>query len=245
MRITQRLCNLFSFLILLSTTGFSKSCIEIFSTFSEVKTSVSLCFYSEPKPLLSRLSITVSDYGEFRNFKVYESFYSEESSIGLYELQACGEIGLYFDDLWAFLIYQTEFINLYTPKLYIYYGGGIGISLGMFSVESKIRNLNLFLGSFNCEIKLSMTNEFLENFCLHFEKDNVSYPSLGFYSEMKLLEIEWLKLVLGAGVSVNFGPSLFPYRLKMKISMFGYELSSFFRFSQYIVETGMGVSYYF
>lgn len=243
MLITRILCSIL--LIILPILGFSKNYIGLSSTLSEIRNSIGLDFYLEPKPVISKFSIVVSDYGEFKNFKVYENFYSEETNIRLYEIQTYGEIGVCLENLKFSTLLEMEVFNLSTYKFNFYYGVGVGVIIGNFYIETKIRNLNLFLSTFCFETKLSITNDFLEDFYIYFTKENITYPSVGVYSEIKLVEMDWFKLNLGAGVSVNFESSLLPYKLKLKLCLTDYELSSFFKFSQYLVETGIEVSYSF
>lgn len=246
MRIIQIVCSIFFISIPILT--FSKDYVEVYFSSSQVKKSLELVVNFEPKVVFSKFFVSISDYGEFKNFVLYETFYSEESSVRVYELQTYGEIGVYlFDNFRFFFTPRLEVLDFYNRVVNFYYGGGVGLSVGKFYVEGKVKDLNLLIGTFNIETTIIITNinDILENLCFSFSKDNVAYPCISVYSDVKLLEFDILRLYFGAGVSVNFQYSLLPYRVKLKVCLLNYELFSSLRFSQYLVEGGLGISYSF
>lgn len=93
MRIIQIVCSIFFISIPILT--FSKNYVEVYFSSSQIKKSLELVVNFEPKVVFSKFFVSISDYGEFKNFVLYETFYSEESSVRVYELQTYGEIGVY------------------------------------------------------------------------------------------------------------------------------------------------------
>lgn len=250
MHFIRILSRVLPFVVVFSPLSFASQVdgsVEVSGGWSFLRKCVALAGAFRACGLVGSVGIEISDYGEMREYLVLNpEYYVEVCSFNVFEVSGSGEVGVQFHSAVFYASVRMSLLSALTQFISVYYGAGVAVDFGNgVNILAKVSDVNLMLGEMKFVVCLSYTNELFRNLLVSFSKDTASQPSLEVFSEVKVFSEGWIGLNLGGGTKLNFtGAPLYPYKVLIRVTFFSeYEVYSVLRFSENLVESGVGLVY--